>query len=211
MRWGGRVLAGFYRFTGGRNRCYACGSEYHLAPKCPQRRQGKPDGLTSPPSVTKAPRSSVSSILVGNLAWVCTEGARIPNGGDGQRGEGFSTASGAGGKVIYMKEDGVAIFEEGAAANLVCFQWLNHHNSTLGKVGLPRVTTYPAPARFDFGIGRIGDGHFAADITAGIAGYRGNFTALVLDADIPALLRTRAVEALGRQPACSCDTLTPGF
>ena len=38
-----------------RNRCYACGSEYHLAPKCTQRRQWKPDTPPSPPPMTGTP------------------------------------------------------------------------------------------------------------------------------------------------------------
>ena len=66
-----------------------------------------------------------------------------------------------------------------------------------GNMGLPRVSTYPAQARFEFGDGRMGDVRFAANITVGIAGAEGNFTAFVLDADIPASLRKGALEALG--------------
>ena len=66
------------------------------------------------------------------------------------------------------------------------FPELNRHNLTLEKTGLPRVSTYPAQARLKFGDRRMGDLRLAADITAGIAGARGNFAAFVLDADIPA-------------------------
>ena len=52
-------------------------------------------------------------------------------------------------------------------------------------------------ARFKFGCGRVGEAKFAADIKVGIAGRRDPFTALVLEADIAALLRKGALEALG--------------
>ena len=44
-----------------------------------------------------------------------------------------------------------------------------------------------------------GEVRFAADIRAGAAGDRGIFTAFALDADIPALLREEASEALKGQ------------
>ena len=34
---------------------------------------------------------------------------------------------------------------------------LGNHNSLLEKQGLPRISTYPASARFTFGDGRLGD------------------------------------------------------
>ena len=50
-----------------------------------------------------------------------------------------------------------------------------------------------------FGDGRIGEVRYAADIVVGIAGRRGAFTAFVMDAEIPALLRKGALDALGAQ------------
>ena len=82
----------------------------------------------------------------------------------------------------------MVILDTGATAILVRFRWLNRHNSTSGKVGLPRVSIYPAQARIKFGNGRTGDVRFAADMTAGIAGAKGNFTAFAPGADIPALV-----------------------
>ena len=79
------------------------------------------------------------------------------------------------------------------------------------KVGLPRVSTYPAQARFKLGDCRTGDVEFAADITVGIAGAKGNFTAFVLAADIPAFLRKGALEAMGGRLDFFRDTLTLGF
>ena len=98
-----------------------------------------------------------------------------------------------------MRNDSVVVLDTGATANLVCFRWLGHHNTLLEQQGLPRVPTYPAQARFKFGDGRTGDVCFAADITVGIAGAKGTFTAFVLDADIPALLCKGALEALAGQ------------
>ena len=62
--------------------------------------------------------------------------------------------------------------------------------------GIEKAYPYPAEARFKFGDGRIGEARYAADITVGIAGYKGSFTAFVLDAEIPALLCKGALEAL---------------
>ena len=53
--------------------------------------------------------------------------------------------------------------------------------------------------RFKFGDVRAGEVRCAADIKVGIAGRRGAFTAFVLGAGIPALLRKGAPEALGDQ------------
>ena len=71
-----------------------------------------------------------------------------------------------------------------------------------------KVTPYPAMARFKFGGGRIGEVKYAADIKVGFAGCRGVSTALVLEADIPALLRTGALGALGGQFNCERDIST---
>ena len=87
-------------------------------------------------------------------------------------------------QLIGAKENGVVILECGAAANLARFRWLNHHNSLLGRLGLPRASTHPAQAQFKFGSGRTGDANSAADITAGIAGDKGSSPAFVSDADI---------------------------
>ena len=114
------------------------------------------------------------------------EGSRNPKEIRGYCEQSCSTTLEAGSQLIRMKEGSVATLETGAAANLVCFRRLTHHNSPMGKVGLPRVETYPAKARLKFGGGRIGDARFAADITAAIAGARRNFTALVLDVGAPA-------------------------
>ena len=88
-----------------------------------------------------------------------------------------------------MTDDSAVVLDTGATANLVSVRRLTHSNSLLGEMGLPRVTTHPAMARFKFGEGRMGDVRSAAEITVGIAGANGNFTVFVLDADTPALLR----------------------
>ena len=81
----------------------------------------------------------------------------------------------------------------------------------LGKMGLPRVPTFPAQAQLKFGGGTKEGVGFFADITAGIAEAAGHFTASVLDADIPASLRKGGLEALGAQRDFPRDTLTLGL
>ena len=72
---------------------------------------------------------------------------------------------------------------------------------------MEQVHLYPSAARFKFGDGRIGEVQYAANITVGIAGRKGAFTAFVMDAEIPALLRKGALEALGAQLDFAKDTL----
>ena len=97
-----------------------------------------------------------------------------------------------------MGEDNVAFLETGAAANLVCLRWPRNHNSLLGEQGLPRISTYPACARFKFGDGRHGEVRYAAVISVGLAGCKREFTAVLLEADIPALLREWGIGNPGR-------------
>ena len=87
----------------------------------------------------------------------------------------------------------------GATDILVCFRWLARRNRLFEKCGIQRAPTYPSTARFRFGDGRLGEVRHAVDILAGVAGKKGNFTAFVLEADIPALLRKGAMEKLGGQ------------
>ena len=55
------------------------------------------------------------------------------------------------------------------------------------------------------------DARFAADISASIAGSKGNFAAFVLVAEIPALLRGGAFEALRERLGFPRDILALGF
>ena len=87
----------------------------------------------------------------------------------------------------------MAVLETGATANVASFRLLEH----FAVEGCRRVTTYPAPARFKFGDGRLGEVRRATDIPVGIPGSEGKFTGVALDADIPALLRTSALEPFG--------------
>ena len=98
--------------------------------------------------------------------------------------------------IFYAHNNSVVILDAGATANLVCFNWLSHHNELLTRRGLPKVASYPAHAMFKFGGGRIGEVCHAADITVSVAGVKGAFTAFVLDSDIPALLSKGALESL---------------
>ena len=207
----GQVMNDFDRRAGARNRCYACGSEYYLAPWRPQRRQWRPDIAPSSLQANIAPRPFLSLVPMDSSGSVSTEGTKKPKEGNGKREKSLPTTLEAFMQLICTKEDSVAILDTVATANLVCFRWLNRHNSMLGKMGLPRVSPYPAQARFKFGDGRMGVARFAVDITADRAGAKGDFTAFVLDADIPALLRRGASEALGGQLEFPGDTLPLGF
>ena len=148
--------------------------------------------MPSLPPVNNAPRSSLSLISIANLASFCTEGAKHFKEGNWQREQSFSTTSESGSHLIRMMENSVVTLDAAATANLMCFRWLIRHNTMPGRVGLRRESTYPAQVRFKFGDGRMGDVRHAADITAGAAGAKGNFTAFVLDAGSPALLRKGA-------------------
>ena len=98
----------------------------------------------------------------------------------------------------------MVVLDAGATATLVCCRRLDHHR-LLERNGLQRVTAYPSKARFLSRGERLGEVRRAADIPAGIAGAQGVFTACVLDANIPALLRESAAEALGGQLDFSRD------
>ena len=78
----------------------------------------------------------------------------------------------------------------------------------MGRQGLGKAVPYLSIARFKFGDGRIGEVKHAADIKVGVAGRKGTFAAFVLDADIPALLRKGALEALGAQLDFDKDMLS---
>ena len=103
----------------------------------------------------------------------------------------------AGGLFLVSEKGSVVVLDTGATANLVCFRCLDHHNRLAERHGFRRVSTYPQKARFRLGDGRVGNVRHAVDIPAGIAGNTAKLTAFVLRADIPALLREGATEALG--------------
>ena len=85
----------------------------------------------------------------------------------------------------------MVVLDTSAAANLVCFRGLDRHIRILEREAYQRAPTYPP------GDGRPGVVRRAEDIPVGVAGSKCKFTAFVLDADIPALLRRGAPETLG--------------
>ena len=173
---GSQEKNGFNRRTGERNRRYRCGSEYHLPPKCPIKQEPKaPAPVKTTPS---NPRSPFSSITLEDSP---PESKSVEHS--------FTTSLKVGRPVFFARNESVAIVDTGATTNLVCFQWLRHHNDLLAQRGLPKVVSYPAHALFKFGDGRTGEVCHATDITVGVAGVKGTFTAFALDSDIPALLR----------------------
>ena len=85
----------------------------------------------------------------------------------------------------------MAVLETGASANPASPRWLERHDRILEQKAYRTVSTYPSSARFRSGHGRLGEVCHAAYIPVGIAGSKGNCTALALDAEILALLRRR--------------------
>ena len=107
----------------------------------------------------------------------------------GESEQSFSTNLDAGRLSLASDSDSAAVPDMGATANLARRRRLEHHNRTLGQKGYRKVSPYPSSARLRFGDGRLSEVRQAADISVGIAGSKANFNALVLDTDIPALLR----------------------
>ena len=98
---------------------------------------------------------------------------------------------------MVSNPDSVVVFDAGATANLICFKWLDNRHLFLQNLGFPKVMPYSTSARLKFGGGRVGEVRHAADIKVGIAWRKIAFATFVLDADIPALMRKGALEALG--------------
>ena len=96
---------------------------------------------------------------------------------------------GSGGHFFCTGGDSVVALETGATANIACFRQSGNRILLSGKRGLPRESTYPACARFEFGNSRRGEVRYAADTPEGHAGCRGTSAAFALEAEIPALLR----------------------
>ena len=73
-----------------------------------------------------------------------------------------------------MYDDSFAALDAGVTANLVRPKWQENHNSHMQKTGIPKVSTYPTMARFEFGRRRVKiKVSIALDILVGIAGCMG--------------------------------------
>ena len=87
-----------------------------------------------------------------------------------------------GGEFAVSRASSVVELDTGATATLVCRAWVANHNLFFGSLSMEKVHLYPSAARFKFGDGRIGEVQYAANITVGIAGRKGTFTAFATDA-----------------------------
>ena len=94
-----------------------------------------------------------------------------------------------GARCLCSGAESLAVLDTGAAADLVRFRLLGRRNKFPERNRISRVTIYPACARFKFGLGRLGEVRYVADIPAGMACCRDKFGAFVLEADISASLR----------------------
>ena len=111
---------GFNRRTGERNRRYRCGSEYHLLPECPIKRE--PKALAAARNPPSNPGSPFSSIILedsppGNKSaeHYCTTSLKVDR------------------PIFYAQNESVVILDAGATANLVCFRCLRRHNELLAS------------------------------------------------------------------------------
>ena len=165
------MLSGFNRRAGERNRFYTRRSESHLAPECPQRKQGRPASMSKPPAGNKAPPSSFSFFFLGNSASVCLGESRFPKRGSDTCERSCSTTSGAGSQLICTKGDRVVVLDTGVTANLLRFGW--------GKWVFP--ARYPCLFRRDLSLAAAG-----RVMRALVRISRWALRACVLDEDIPA-------------------------
>ena len=95
--------------------------------------------------------------------------SKNPNEGGGNCEQSSSSTLEAGSQLLRMKEDSDILLRTGATVNVARFRWLANRSSLLDKFGHPRVETYPAKARFEFGGGRMGAARVAGGITVGFA------------------------------------------
>ena len=137
--------------TGYRNRCYGCGSEFHLLPQCP----GKQQQVARKVSIATENPNQDGKVDLGGGVYATSTGLDSTCGGFGRPS-----------KVILDTE---------ASANLVGVDWLNNRNAILKALGRPQAKITPAFASFRYGGGRVGDVHRAAIIPIAIAGCTGHF------------------------------------
>ena len=193
----GQTLHGPSRRMGQRERRNRRDIEYHLAPKRPWRDTARGDRGPAPQERDEARRPSYSSISTDTPVSAQTRS---------DCEQAFSAALDMVGLIMVSKGDSVVVSDARATPNMACFRWLEHHHRLLERSGPQKASTNRSDARSRFGDGLPGEVRHAACIPAGVAGSKGMFIAFVLDADIPALLRKDAVEALGGQLDFSRDS-----
>ena len=167
---GGQTLNRSNRIRGLRNRRYRRDSEYRLAPRRPWRETPRGDGSPFPRGRDRPYRPPFAPISM--------ETPVLPQTAEsvGEREAGSTCAQSpvtkvdAGEAFMASQEDSVGVLDSGATANLVCCSCLAHQKRILERHGIPRVTAYPARARFRFEEGRLGEVRQAADIPLGVAG-----------------------------------------
>ena len=104
-----------------------------------------------------------------------------------------------GGLFALANSDSAVVSHTGVTANSVCSSWQELANRILQTKGSLRVSTYPGYARFRFGHGRLRGVRRAADVPVDVTGKKRRFAAFASEADILALLREGALEALDDQ------------
>ena len=162
--------------TGYRNRCFGCGSEFHLLPNCPGN---VPQDARRVSISMDPPERHAGGPSAGNV---------------------YQTSINMGLALTSVAHDSVVIIDTGASANLVGADWLEKRNLILQSIGRPQAGVREASASFRYGDGRTGDVHKAAITPISIAGCTGQVMAYVVGAEIPALLGKEALETLRAHP-----------
>ena len=100
-----QVRNGFNRRAGERNRCYSCGSELHLLPKCPKRTNSSPANPPPSPPTNYAPRSSFPPSAMGPATSVRSESSPPEKKVEGQTEQSFSTPLESGCQLVCMRDE----------------------------------------------------------------------------------------------------------
>ena len=152
---GGRTKNPIDRRTGRRNRRYACNSEYHYDPQCPQK-ESRNSVAPSPRKTSRKSNKPYPSLAMETPVDVGSPPKSAPVGPARSQKPSFSTTIDAGGHFSASQSESVVVLDTGATANLVCHKWLGNHNLFLERQGLEEAAPNPSNARFKFGDGRIG-------------------------------------------------------
>ena len=159
----------------------------------------------NPPSLRNVPRPPFPSLSAESTVSAQDGGASAEPEAKSNCGQSAPATLDSGGQFLDMGAECVTVLNARAAAYLVRFRSAVHRNEILERTEIPRVTPFPACARFKFGDGRLWQVPRDAEVSAGIAGSREKFTASAAEADISALLRKGALVGFGGQPDCSRD------
>ena len=189
---GGEILNGSNQETGRRNRCYLRSSAYHLSPNCPRRGVSRRDSASVTPPSRSPDRPPYSSTSMESPVHAQDRGAPPQEDCGGNCEQSLSNHSDLVDQFALMDADTLAALDASATANLGCSNRLGRHNSIFEQRAFQMLRPIHLVQNSNL-------------VPVGIAGGRGEFTAFELEADIQALSRKEASEALGGQLDFVCN------